>query len=137
MNTKYYVFVYGSLKKGYENSHYLTNSKFIGNAISANPEFQMYSVHEGYPALTKGDEFVKGEIYEINDEKLKDLDRLEGYPNYYNRDVFQFFCDGKRINAFVYYFKNERDYSSWIDFYLKKESPRISRHLNTAEWLKR
>ena len=137
MDNKYYVFVYGSLKNGFENSHYLKSAEFIGEAISLNPEFKMYSVHDGYPALTKGNEFVKGEIYSINDLILRNLDILEGYPNFYNRKYFKFVCNNKPIDALVYYFNDDKEHINWLNNYLKSESKRILRDSNTAEWLKR
>lgn len=80
------VFVYGSLKRGFYNHGVLerSNPKFIDNFVTSS-EYTMYSLG-GYPAVKKGGDLpIFGEIYEV--ENLDKLDRLEGHPNYYTREV--------------------------------------------------
>ena len=36
--------------------------------------------------LHRGDTSVQGEVYEIDEELLSDLDRIEGYPSLYTRE---------------------------------------------------
>jgi gamma-glutamylcyclotransferase (GGCT)/AIG2-like uncharacterized protein YtfP len=75
------VFVYGTLKKGYSNHRLLEGATCFGEA-----EVRDYSMVDGpgFPyAFPKTHSWVKGEVYEVDD--LGPLDRLEGYPGFYNR----------------------------------------------------
>lgn len=84
------VFVYGSLLSGLGNHRLLETSKKLG--VTKTPEgFDMLDL--GYfPGAIKGQGVLIGEVYEVDDVVLKDLDRLEGYHdknnnhnNMYNR----------------------------------------------------
>lgn len=82
------IFVYGTLLSGQYNNHrYLQNdeSKLMGDARTT--AFEMYSLG-AYPACIES-EFdaneIIGEIWEVSDLVLEKLDRLEGYPRFYNR----------------------------------------------------
>ena len=80
------IYVYGTLKRGYGNYERLLEgrSTFIGEAISA-PEFVMISLG-GFPGIVRGGETpIHGEIFEVSDEVLARLDRLEGHPTWYER----------------------------------------------------
>lgn len=51
--------------------------------------------------------FVKGEIYEVDDLVLKDLDELEDHPNFYIREEHDFkLPNGEKTKAWVYFIKN-------------------------------
>lgn len=77
------VFVYGTLKKGYGNHRLLEKSKFLGTAYT-HSEFSLYN--GGFPYATDGGKNeIKGELYEVDDNTLQNLDWLEGYPSHYNR----------------------------------------------------
>lgn len=88
MSSKPLVFVYGTLKKGFLRHSALRNAKYIGE-FKTSPNYLMYHVHPpaGYPALVEsesGKEIV-GEVYEINQQILTDLDQIEGVPYLYRR----------------------------------------------------
>ena len=76
------VAVYGSLKKGFGNHSLLKHSKFIGEDIVKG--FEMRSMG-AFPFIRKGFGNVHIEIYEVDDLTMFNLDRLEGYPYFYNR----------------------------------------------------
>lgn len=78
------VFVYGTLLAGEHNHHRLKDSPRVEEALTL-PEFDFRCL--GYfPALLRpGKTAVKGEVYEVSDEVLADLDRLEGHPYFYRR----------------------------------------------------
>ena len=81
---KYNVFVYGTLKKGHGNHRLLEKAKFLGKHITK-AKYTLLDLGP-YPAvLNAGDSSIKGEIYEIDQNTLRDLDRLEGYPHLYQR----------------------------------------------------
>jgi gamma-glutamylaminecyclotransferase len=72
------VFVYGTLKRGCCNHHYLKGHRFLGDA-STQPEYAMYDLG-GYPGMVE--DFsqpisIEGEVWEVDDACLKQLDELE------------------------------------------------------------
>ena len=81
------VFVYGSLLKGLHNAYVLGDSNCIGK-FETKKEFKMYDIG-AYPAITDGKQAIKGEVYEVDDEVLARLDRLEGISSgfYFRREV--------------------------------------------------
>lgn len=109
------LFIYGTLKKGFENHHFLNNAKFIGNAITKD-RYPMVNVVKAYPYLIdkKGiGEFVKGEAYNINNKILSKLDLLEGYPDHYDRKDVEIVINGKIIKAITYFVNQEIDLSKY------------------------
>jgi gamma-glutamylaminecyclotransferase len=96
------MFVYGTLKRGHGNNHYLRNCEFLGEALSLKPEFAMSGF--GIPFLHEGGEQrVYGELWEVDPDALVRIDRLEGHPRHYCRRL-KIFVDqqGKRHAAWVY-----------------------------------
>lgn len=129
-----YIFVYGSLKNGFENHGWLEDiGYYIGNGITKNAEFKMYSVDDRYPAITQGNEKISGELYRIDDDNIIYIDYLEGYPNYYDRKEFLIDFNGKLVKAYIYYIKNIKDV---FGEELPLESKRIKRENNIATWEK-
>jgi gamma-glutamylcyclotransferase (GGCT)/AIG2-like uncharacterized protein YtfP len=86
------VFVYGSLLSGMGNHSLLSNSKKLGDSKSPTG-FKMVDL--GYfPGVVKSEDGVGdvvGEVYEVDDDTMRRLDRLEGYNSsnpengFYNR----------------------------------------------------
>jgi gamma-glutamylaminecyclotransferase len=106
-----FVFVYGTLKRGYgNNSRCLSNSTFVGEAVSALSNFEMRRI--GFPIIweiPEGGAKVSGEIFEISAEDMAACDRLEGHPQMYKRELREFVTsDGKRDKAWVYLWQGER-----------------------------
>jgi len=83
-----FLFVYGSLKKGFDNHSLLEKStKRLGRASTVG-KFAMYEDSFGnYPYLVKKPiTKVDGELYEIKRKELLDkIDEFEGAPDYYQR----------------------------------------------------
>lgn len=73
------IFVYGSLKRGLSNSHWLEGQEFVGEALTE-PLYRMYD-WAGYPGLVvaNGSEglAIRGEVWRVDDPGLVELDRLE------------------------------------------------------------
>lgn len=122
-----YLFVYGSLKKGFENEHLLDKAKYISKASTVR-KFAMYTTKGGdYPYLLKDKPLnnIKGELYKIaRKDLLKKIDIFEGSPDYYTRESIEIksrsFHSNKR--AFTYFYINKKDH--------KKKQP-------IREWKKR
>ena len=83
---KHRVFVYGTLKRGIHNHHLLEQSTFVGNAYTVDT-FRMF--HVGFPIIFFDNhpdaKSVFGEVYDVDDDTLKRLDRLESEGSMYNR----------------------------------------------------
>lgn len=102
----YLLFVYGTLRKG-EKNHYLIRK---AECIEQNVYIfgAMYDTGEGYPALLlDNNKKVLGELYRIDEEMLRIVDRLEGYrperkENLYERISIQVFAEGREYEALVY-----------------------------------
>ena len=78
------LFCYGTLKSGFHNHHHLAESTFMGSFKTA-AEFTMVDLGD-YPAVIQhGSCAIHGEIYKICSNTLINLDKLEGYPQDFNR----------------------------------------------------
>lgn len=76
------VFVYGTLKRGFGNHHWLAGCGFEGEATVAG-----LVLHDlgPFPMVIPGNGVVRGEAYRLEGEALSRLDRLEGCPRLYDR----------------------------------------------------
>ncbi|XP_049290191.1 putative gamma-glutamylcyclotransferase CG2811 [Anopheles funestus] len=87
------VFVYGTLKKGEPNHHWLTDvsngrARFIAKGRTTVQYPLIVATRYNIPFLLDvpgTGHFVVGEIYEIDDRMLGRLDVLEVYPKLYDR----------------------------------------------------
>lgn len=77
------VFCYGTLMKGRGNHHFLDGAIYLGVAHTSN-EYALNVAGLPFMQKMKG-KGVVGELYEVNSEILKKLDRLEGHPTMYTR----------------------------------------------------
>lgn len=84
------LFVYGSLKQGFPNSHINTGARIPG-AFRTRERFPLYLLGDGHvPCLVLSSGLghqVLGELYSVGDEGLAAMDRLErlGEPDGYLR----------------------------------------------------
>lgn len=78
------VFVYGTLMVHETNHHYLRAATYLGRVRTA-PRYRLFSLGS-YPVLClHGRQRVCGEVYRVSTATLRQLDRLEEYPHYYQR----------------------------------------------------
>jgi len=75
------VFVYGTLKKGHKNHHYLAPAQ----GWAAKMEGLSLHLGPGYPYACLGSGSLEGEVYFVSLEQLERLDQLEEAPHYYQR----------------------------------------------------
>ena len=100
-----FVFVYGSLKNGFHNHKVMKDSQFIGIATTKE-KYDMFS-YSSFPAvIPNGDYHIKGEIYYVDDETLKELDRLEGNGSFYKRKIID---TEKLKDIWCYFLLNYRE----------------------------
>jgi gamma-glutamylaminecyclotransferase len=98
------VFVYGSLKRGFYNHSLLNGQKFIGPGKTVLPDFTMFNVGAFPGVVQMGNDFIYGELYDIDGDALEGLDYLEGHPNFYCREVVQVKDDeGHKHDAWMYF----------------------------------
>lgn len=116
-----FIFVYGTLKKGYLNHYLLVDAELIGKAKTIE-KYSMYpSVCNNYPFAieSKKENFLDGEIYKIDKTIEKKLDILEGYPDLYiKKEIDVVLEKGEELKAIIY-FKNEDTYISSADTSVK------------------
>eukprot|EP01090_Pellita_catalonica_P017540 TRINITY_DN531_c0_g1_i1.p1 TRINITY_DN531_c0_g1~~TRINITY_DN531_c0_g1_i1.p1 ORF type:complete len:220 (-),score=31.44 TRINITY_DN531_c0_g1_i1:167-826(-) len=120
------LFVYGTMKRGFPNYHKMieTDTKYVGQYKTLEkfllviiPEYKGVCLldnclHKDCPGAKQ----ITGEIFEVYEDKLTDLDIFEGAPHHYVR---------KRVPGGVFSFPNdsERDatFSEECWVYMKKE----------------
>ena len=99
------LFVYGSLKKGFDNHHLLSQyAKRLGKARTVK-KFGMFEDSFGnYPYLIPAPHTkIYGELYQITRKELMDkLDIFEGSPEYYERRKIEVKSHHGVQRAFVY-----------------------------------
>lgn len=110
-----YLFVYGSLRRGFPNHFLLEKSIYIGTYITVDKYHMIGQVSKSFPYVVEEKEFettastsIIGELYDIEADVLKDLDELEGHPDFYTRRTVQV-ADGLGIHtysAYVYILEN-------------------------------
>jgi len=99
------VFVYGTLKKGLSNHHYLEggNATFLGQAITKK-RFALYADLYPYVYPKEAISHIKGEVYLVDKETLARLDALEEHPDWYYREKTRVILeDGREMDAFIYF----------------------------------
>ncbi|XP_065370282.1 putative gamma-glutamylcyclotransferase CG2811 isoform X2 [Calliphora vicina] len=89
------VFVYGTLKRGEPNHHWLTRNengiaRFVGEGMTVERFPLVVGTRYNIPFLLDkrgtGNN-IKGEIYEVDEKMFANLDILEDYPVYYDREI--------------------------------------------------
>jgi gamma-glutamylcyclotransferase (GGCT)/AIG2-like uncharacterized protein YtfP len=69
---------------GFGNHRLLAHARLIGRARTT-ARFTLVSLGPFPAMLDSGSTAILGELYEVNDETLARLDRLEGHPSFYTR----------------------------------------------------
>lgn len=71
------VFVYGTLKRGGENHHWIDSQRFVG-VTKTKPVYRMFDLG-GYPGMLKAENglAIEGELWDVDPPGLAKLDVLE------------------------------------------------------------
>lgn len=102
------IAVYGTLKCGHGNHHFLKNAEFVGMGTTRD----RYPLHvKGLPYLfeRKGEGHnVEVEVYSVDSATLASVDRLEGHPSFYKRKLVDIsMSDWTTKTAWVYFVQSE------------------------------
>jgi len=98
------VFVYGTLRSGFNNHFIMKPTVKIGIGETKN-KYALYS--SGIPFLVEDEQVskVKGEVYFIDQTTFEILDSLEGHPSWYERKLIPVMVGGKEYIASTYFNK--------------------------------
>ena len=100
------LFVYGSLKQGFGNHDFLESSKYLGTYDTSDANYRMISMgsYPGVVELDGQDEhcYILGELYEVDDDTLARVDRLEGNGSFYTRKIVELSETDDTIEAWMY-----------------------------------
>src|SRR5919112_6245358 len=88
-----HVFVYGSLKRGFRNHHFLETSRFIGPGTTRH-DFDLLDLGYFPAAIKPGTFAIQGELFSVDRHTLRNLDRLEGNGVFYRREQHPVILDG-------------------------------------------
>lgn len=105
------LFVYGSLKSGYENAHLLAGATLLGPARTK-MGYRLIRYCDGYPGLvpaSNSESSVEGELYAVHPAHLSELDAFEECPTLYRREAIEL-DDQQIVQA---YLVAEGDEASW------------------------
>ncbi|MFO1450792.1 MAG: gamma-glutamylcyclotransferase family protein [Opitutaceae bacterium] len=98
------LFVYGTLKRGCRSHHHLARHRFVAEAVTG-PGFRLYRL-DGYPGLVKdatATQGITGELWEVDDAGLAELDAFEGLAEgLYRRELVALFTPPGFGEAFAY-----------------------------------
>lgn len=98
------IFVYGSLQRGKSAYDIMErhNSKFIRKAVT-DPKYHIYRI-DWYPGMVVDKNIsggVHGEVHEVTDECIEDLDYYEDDPNMFKKhDII--LENGDKVIAYLY-----------------------------------
>ena len=88
--SKTILFVYGSLKRGERNHHLIRDQRFLFE-VTGLPKYRLLDLGT-YPGIVRDNATgltIRGELFEIQDCALDELDEFEGSPEHYKREVIE------------------------------------------------
>ncbi|MCL6592797.1 MAG: gamma-glutamylcyclotransferase [Alicyclobacillus sp.] len=86
MSSAHVVFVYGTLRKG-ERNRRVMEPHLVRELGDGEIHGAMYDLGSFPVVSLDGNDLVVGEWVEVTEEGLAALDRLEGYPDFYDRAI--------------------------------------------------
>ena len=102
------LFVYGTLRCGFCNHFLLHGATFYGLARSR----EKYALFvEGIPYVSRAEAVsrIVGEVFQVDEETLEQVDRLEGHPHWYRREEIEVtLADGSNVWAWMYFNESPR-----------------------------
>lgn len=118
-HASYYLFVYGSLRSGFQSPAYEYISRYFNLFGEAKVKGKLYDTGT-YPAAApvSDDSFIIGELYLIKSEKefswaIAQLDDYEGViaeanePALYRREIVDVFINDAIVPAWIYWYNGD------------------------------
>ncbi len=94
------AFIYGTLKRGHRAHDRLAGQRFLREAATA-PHYRLVDAG-GFPGLVSGTHSVQGELWELTQDRLRELDDYEGVAEgIYARARIEM-SDGSAASAYLY-----------------------------------
>ena len=79
------LFVYGTLRTGMPNHGQVASARLVG-LVRTRPSYTLFDLDD-YPGMARGGRTaVVGELYEVDDALLAELDSFEGHPHLFTRE---------------------------------------------------
>ena len=122
MENRSNIFVYGTLRRGEYNNRLLEGAKFKG-VFNTVPEYELRNFGVFPGLMQDGSTSIRGEVYEVDNETLSDLDFHEGHPTFYCRSLIEL-----------------EDYSDTVEAYVISNHPRYHKELpiiHSGDWKER
>lgn len=98
------IFVYGTLKQGFQNHHLLHGGYFLGTGHTVE-QYAMFK--HAVPYVIKGRPLTQiyGELFSIHQSILETLDLFEGNPVWNFREQVEVILekDGSKLTAWMYF----------------------------------
>lgn len=98
------IAVYGTLREGYGNHGYVRNATKIGIGTTKE-KYTMFA--SGIPFVDKATptSTIVVEVYDVSDEDMPSVDRLEGHPYVYKRESIDVIMEnGEEVQAELYFY---------------------------------
>ena len=121
INSNYNLFVYGSLRSGFQHEAYQYMTQYFTLAGHATVKGKLYDMGDYPVALpTSEEKFIQGELYVINQPgefsyiigQLDDYEGIyaeEGETASYKREETTVYCNGQQFTAWIYWYAGNAD----------------------------
>lgn len=120
------VFVFGTFRKGQPRNYILNGEKFLGYGFIEG--FDLYYIENMFPGIVEGKGRVFGEVYEVDENKLYQLDEVENVVRVSNVDVGL----SKRVKVRVK-LNNFEDVDAWC--YVFIQDLENSTKIDSGDWV--
>jgi gamma-glutamylaminecyclotransferase len=108
------LFVYGTLMKNLSNHSYLKYSLYLGECYSLEKYVILIDGSIPYLSTSKNIYNIKGELYDISNDTLKQIDELEDEGNWYKRKELKIVLNEKIMTCYAY-FNDQFDHTILLD----------------------
>lgn len=89
-----YVFVYGTLRVGLRNHHFISGQELICKEARLRGKYQLKTFFDRpFVVQSLQENTIKGELYQIDKDCLNTLDQLERHPHWYKRTELEIFSN--------------------------------------------
>ena len=125
-NNWHQVFVYGTLMQSANTIRSLDkfgdHAEFVACSHTESASYTMHNLGYFPGVVLSGTDKVAGEVWRVTSEAMHELDIIEGYPDFYKREITQ----TQHGQAWMYYLpdnlisdseivKSNRSKASWLD----------------------